>query len=92
MVLTGELCCIGGNAEAGALQRDSPQSSHVKRDGWLWNVQRGHARRESSTKGAQLEDIPPTVPPNDWNFRREASRCEGCGLMPHVPHGGIDVA
>jgi hypothetical protein len=34
------------------VRRDSPQSSQLGREGWLWKVQRGHARSESGKDSA----------------------------------------
>jgi hypothetical protein len=75
----GEAVREGGACLMMTVRRDSPQSSQLGREGWLWKVHLGHARSESgkdSTGGC---------------CGAERSRCEGCGLMPQVRHGGTCV-
>lgn len=81
-------CAMGSGRGAGivTVRNDSPQSSQMWREGWLWKVHLGQARSESGTAVAAATGG------GLGCFCRLLSNCDGCGRIPQVRQGGMEVA
>jgi len=87
-VRDGVGCTVWSGRGAGTLAvcSDSPHNSQMWREGWLWNVHLGQARSEFGTAAAAVGGG------RAGCFCRLLSRCDGCGRIPQVRQGGIEVA